>query len=61
MCDKAKKVNLAPPLPENTPGINKFHYKSQFGVIVLCEDELRHKQVFEQLSGMGYKCKAVRV
>jgi len=60
MCanDRTKK---APPLPGNTPGVNKFNYKQQYGVIVICKDEADHRQTYEQLSALGFKCKAVRV
>ena len=60
MCakDQAKK---APPLPENAPGVNKFRYKQQYGVIIICKDETEHRQTFERISALGYKCKAVRV
>jgi len=50
-----------PPLPDKTPGVNKFKYKPNFGVIVICEDEAHHKAVYEQLQSQGYKCKVVRV
>jgi hypothetical protein len=49
-----------PPLPPETPQKNAFRYKEQFGVIVLCHDEAHHQAVFKRLSGLGYKCKAVR-
>lgn len=50
-----------PQLPEGAPGRNKFRYKEQFGVVVICRDEAEHKQVFERLAAQGYKLKAVRV
>jgi ParB-like chromosome segregation protein Spo0J len=34
-------------------------YKTQFGVIVICESEADQKKVFEQLSQEGYSCKIV--
>lgn len=57
---KKGKTKL-PPLPEKSPGIPKgTRYKEQFGVIVICRDEVHHREVFEGLSGQGYNCKAVR-
>lgn len=50
-----------PPLPDKAPGLNGFRYKSQFGVIVLCEDETEHKEVLHKLQAQGLRCKAVRV
>lgn len=58
MCAKEKK---APALPDNTPGINKFRYKQQYGVIITCENEAEHKETYERITALGYKCKAVRV
>ncbi len=48
-------------LPANAPGINNFKYKAQFGVVVICRDEEHHRQVWLDLTGRGYTCKAVRV
>lgn len=56
--EKAKKM---PPLPDKAPGANGFNYKQQFGVIVICKDEVEHKAVYERLTSQGHKCKAVRV
>lgn len=50
-----------PPLPEGSPGKPKgVRYKEQFGVIVICRDEIHHQAVYETLTAQGYKCKAVR-
>jgi hypothetical protein len=38
-----------------------FNYQSQFGVIVQCDDEAQQEQVFNALSGQGYKVKVVVV
>jgi hypothetical protein len=59
MCAKEKKK--APALPDNTPGVNNFRYKQQYGVIITCRDEAEHKETYERISALGYKCKAVRV
>jgi len=29
-------------LPAGAPGRNKFKYKEQFGVVVICRDEAEH-------------------
>lgn len=50
-----------PSLADNAPGINGFKYKPQFGVIVVCKDEVEHRSVYERLRAEGYKCKVVRV
>jgi hypothetical protein len=55
------KAKQAPPLPDNAPGRNKFHYKQQYGVIIICQDEADHRQTYERVTALGYKCKAVRV
>lgn len=49
-----------PELPIGAPGKNKFKYREQFGVIVICRGEEHHKAVYEQLVALGHKCKAVR-
>jgi hypothetical protein len=36
-----------------------FNYKTQFGVIVICEDEPSQRAVFERLSGEGMTCRVV--
>ncbi len=36
-----------------------FAYRPQYGVIVLCEDEAQHRQVYERLRGDGYRCRVV--
>jgi len=59
MC--AKDTKKAPPLPDNVPGVNKFRYKQQYGVIIICQNEAEHRQAYERISALGYKCKAVRV
>jgi hypothetical protein len=59
MCSKEKKK--VPPLPDNAPGVNKFNYKQQYGVIIICKDEADHRRTYECISALGYKCKAVRV
>ncbi len=39
----------------------KFNYKSQFGVIVVCDGEEHQKQIFEQLKALGLTLKIVCV
>jgi hypothetical protein len=39
----------------------KFNYKEQFGVIVICEDEKRQREVYEMLQKMGLTLKVVTV
>jgi hypothetical protein len=41
--------------------MSKFNYKSQYGVIVLCESEARQKEIYEKLKEMGLKLKVVVV
>jgi len=44
--------------------INKtkeIKYKSQYGVIVICENEINQKEVFEKLQKEGLKLKVVTV
>jgi hypothetical protein len=55
------KPQQPPRLPDKAPGINNFKFKPQFGVVVICNDEAHHQQVWADLTGQGYKCKAVRV
>ena len=38
-----------------------FKYKAQYGVIVLCADEKRQKEIYEMLFKMGLKLKVVCV
>ncbi|WP_158303378.1 hypothetical protein RDSD_000583 [Oleidesulfovibrio alaskensis] len=50
-----------PSLPKEAPGRPATErYREQFGVIVLCTDEAEHKEVYERLMGLGFKCKVVR-
>jgi hypothetical protein len=57
----SKKARQAPPLPGNAPGVNKFTYRQQYGVVIICRDEADHRQTYERVAALGYKCKAVRV
>lgn len=41
--------------------MTKFNYKSQYGVIVLCNCEAEQKEVYEKLKEMGLKLKVVVV
>lgn len=36
-----------------------FHYKEQYGVIVMCKDEAEQEQVYTALQEQGYDCKVV--
>lgn len=56
-----QQPQILPPLADNSPGVNGFKYKPQFGVIVVCKDEAEHRAVYERLRAEGYKCKVVRV
>lgn len=37
----------------------EFHYKEQYGVIVMCRDEVEQIKIYEQLVASGYECKVV--
>jgi len=51
----AKKLN------PKAPGVNGYHYKQQYGVIVICRDEKHQAQVYTQLDKLGLKLKVVAV
>lgn len=38
---------------------DNFHYKEQYGVIVMCADEAQQQEVYEDLTARGYECKVV--
>lgn len=44
--------------PPIDPG-SGFHYQSQYGVIVMCENEDEQERVYNELNGQGYNCKVV--
>ena len=44
--------------PQITTTTN-FHYKEQYGVIVMCKDETEQQEVYEKLAADGYECKVV--
>lgn len=46
--------------PRNRSQI-RFHYKEQFGVIVVCRDERDQRRVYHKLSRQGLACKVVVV
>jgi hypothetical protein len=51
---------LAAAEPENDEdGGEGFNYKTQFGVIVICDDETSQRAVFERLSAEGMNCRVV--
>jgi hypothetical protein len=39
----------------------KFNYKSQYGVVVVCESEAHQKEIYEKLAKMKLKLKVVCV
>lgn len=43
--------------PDLTPGPDG--YKEQYGVIVICGDEVEQERVYETLKGDGYQCRVV--
>lgn len=51
-------VNPAEEEPQITTTTN-FHYKEQYGVIVMCKDESEQQEVYERLHSEGYECKVV--
>ena len=50
--EEADETNLGDP---------NFNYKSQYGVIVMCQSEQEQENVYNQLLGMGFTCKVVTV
>ena len=47
--------------PEPAAQTSNFNYHEQYGVIVMCENEAEQEQIYNDLSGAGYKCKVVAV
>lgn len=47
--------------PEPAAQTSNFNYHEQYGVIVMCESEAEQEQIYNDLSGAGYKCKVVAV
>jgi len=43
------------------PGKNKYKYRQQFGVIVICKDEKHQQQTYQALRGSGHQVKVVTV
>ncbi|MCJ2874776.1 hypothetical protein JUM41_11070 [Rhizobium pusense] len=41
-----------PPLPKSSPGKNKFSYKPQWGVILVCESESDQAKLYDALSAI---------
>lgn len=41
--------------------MGNFHYKEQYGVIVICEDEKQQQEVYERLLAEGLTLKIVTV
>jgi hypothetical protein len=46
--------------PRNRSQI-RFHYKEQFGVIVVCRSESDQRRVYHKLTRQGLACKVVVV
>jgi hypothetical protein len=40
---------------------NKFTYKQQYGVIVICKDEKEQREIYERLQKLGLTLKVVTV
>lgn len=60
--DSIEGIDLSSVIPES-PNLNdpSFNYQSQYGVIVICDDEDHQKRVFDDLSAAGHKVKVVVV
>ncbi len=41
--------------------MSDFKYKEQYGVIVICEDEEKQREVYDRLLAEGLKLKVVTV
>lgn len=50
-----------PALPDKAPGLNGYTYRARFGIVIPCDDEGRHKEVYKALVAQGYDCKVVRI
>lgn len=55
------QIQPLPALPDKAPGLNGYTYKPRFGIVIPCDDEENHKEVYENLVAQGYKCKVVRI
>lgn len=40
-------------------GMNSFNYQEQYGVIVICKNEVEQEQIYNELQEKGYRCKVV--
>lgn len=56
LLDQLMKDNAADPLEDEVP---KDNYTEQFGVIVICEDEVHQERIYNELQGQGFNCKVV--
>ena len=45
----------------SSPVASTFKYRPQFGIVVLCEDELDQRGLFQMLEMIGLKLKVVSV
>ncbi|MBY0393958.1 MAG: hypothetical protein K2Q27_11920 [Novosphingobium sp.] len=43
------------------PSRNGYHYKPQFGLIVVCKDEADQRRKFARMTKLGYRPKVVCV
>ena len=43
------------------PAKNGYQYREQFGIVVVCKDELHQQEVFKTLKQQGLKLKVVKV
>lgn len=61
LLDALAKEELLPDKESDEPDLTDtdFSYQSQFGVIVMCDDEAHQERVYEELKGHGYNCKVV--
>lgn len=47
--------------PKKPLGHNGYRYRQQFGVIVICTNELHQAKIFNRLKRQGMTCKVVTV
>lgn len=43
------------PAPKASPGCNRYRYRQQFGIVVVCDNERAQEAAYKRLQRAGFK------
>ena len=52
---KPQAGSAGTPAPKASPGRNRYRYRQQFGIVVVCDDERAQETAYKRLQRAGFK------